>query len=233
MRLTLRPLLAVILLMFFTGCLTIEENYVFKKDGSGTMEYVVDLSEMGELMKSFEDASKDGGEGGASDLSTMDMEEEVAALQKIPGIQKVKVNKKVEWVQRVSFKFKDLVALNAALNVLMPDSSGTTTEFFKWEGNDLVRINNDHAYELGAGMAESANEGEEQAEEGSDMDMSAMLETMKYKFSFKFAQPLGTVVSAPEVTAERPGTKEFRMETDFGIIGKDRKALDLRFPLNK
>ncbi|MBK9535574.1 MAG: hypothetical protein IPO10_10485 [Flavobacteriales bacterium] len=48
MRLSLRPLLAVILLMFFTGCLTIEENYVFKKDGSGTMEYVVDLSEMGE-----------------------------------------------------------------------------------------------------------------------------------------------------------------------------------------
>ena len=63
--------------------------------------------------------------------------------------------------------------------------------------------------------------------------MSAMLETMKYKFSFKFAQPLGTVVSAPEINAERPNTKEFRMETDFGVIGRNRQALDLRLPLNK
>ncbi|MBK7239222.1 MAG: hypothetical protein IPI00_03375 [Flavobacteriales bacterium] len=233
MRHTLRPLLAAIILMFFTGCLTIEENYVFKKDGSGTMEYVVDLSELGEIMKSLDGGGKDGGASGTKGLSTMDMDEEVAALRMIPGIQKVKVNKKVELVQRVSFKFKDLVALNAALNVLMKDSSGTTTEFFKWEGNDLVRVNNDHAYELGAGMAETANEDEAEGEDSSDMDMSAMLETMKYKFSFKFAQPLGTVVSAPEINAERPNTKEFRMETDFGVIGRNRQALDLRLPLNK
>jgi len=232
MRLTLRPLLAALLLMFFTGCLTIEENYVFKKDGSGTMEYVVDLSEMGEMMKSFEDASKSK-DTNMGDISTMDMDEEVAALRMIPGIQKVKVNKKVEWVQRVSFKFKDLAALNAALNVLMKDSSGTSTEFFKWEGNELVRINNDHAYELGAGMADTGNDGEEKSEEDKGMDMSAMLETMKYKYSFKFAEPLGTVASASEVKAERPSTKEFRMETDFGVISKNRKALDLRLPLSK
>ena len=82
-------------------------------------------------------------------------------------------------------------------------------------------------------MAATENEGEEKSEEDKGMDMSAMLETMKYKYSFKFAQPLGTVVSAAEVTAERPSTKEFRMETDFGVIGKDRKALDLRLPLTK
>ena len=136
-------------------------------------------------------------------------------------------------MQRVSFKFKDLVALNAALNVLMKDSSGTTTEFFKWEGNGTGADNNDHAYELGAGMVASENEGEEKSEEDKGMDMSAMLETMKYKYSFKFAGTLGSVASASEVKAERPSTKEFRMETDFGVISKDRKALDLRFPLNK
>lgn len=219
--------------MLFTGCLTIEENYVFKKDGSGALEYVVDLSEMGELMKSFEDADKDNKESGMGEFGTMDMSDEVAKLKTIPGIMKVKVNDKKEWVQRVSFSFKDLTALNAALNVLMPDSTGGSTEFFKWEGDELVRTNNAHAYELGKGMADTASEDEGEGEDGSDLDMSAMLETMKYKYSFKFAQTVGTVVSATDVKAERPSPKEFRMETDFNVIGNDRKALDLRFPLNK
>ncbi len=48
-------LLLFVLLM--QGCLTIEENYTFKKDGSGTMEYVVDMSEMADLMKGLPGAN--------------------------------------------------------------------------------------------------------------------------------------------------------------------------------
>jgi|GEM_PF-459369 len=223
----------------FTGCLTIEENYTFKKNGSGTMEYVIDLSELGEMMKSFSELGE-GQEQKEEGLGTMDMNDEVTGLKGIPGISKVKLDTKKEWVQRVRFSFKDVTALNAALNVLMPDSSGTPHAFFNWEGGTLVRSNNRHAYEIGAGMAKGSEGGEgeegvEGAEEGATdgLDMSTLLTSMKYKYSFKFAQPLGVTKSAEGVVVEPNGTKEVALSTDFGVISKDPNALDLRIELVK
>jgi len=46
MRIT-RPLLLATFLVGLTGCITIEEQYSFKKNGSGTMTYVLDMREMG------------------------------------------------------------------------------------------------------------------------------------------------------------------------------------------
>ncbi|MEO8589462.1 MAG: hypothetical protein ABI432_08850 [Flavobacteriales bacterium] len=230
---SLKHLAATALLIAFTGCITIEENYSFKKNGSGTMEYVVDLSELGDIMKSV-NAAADSEAKKDDDLGTMDMNDEVAALKGIAGISKVKLDTKTEWVQKVRFSFKDISSLNAALNVLMPDSTGTPTTFFSWDGNTLVRSNNRHAYEIGAGMAKGGEE-EEGAEEGDEngMDMSTILASMKYKYSFKFAQSTGETTAAPGVVVEQHGTKEVAMSTDFGVISKDPKALDLRIPLVK
>ncbi len=47
---TLRTWAVASMLVLLVGCITIEENYTFKKDGSGSMEYVVDLSSFAELM---------------------------------------------------------------------------------------------------------------------------------------------------------------------------------------
>lgn len=217
-----------------SGCLTIEENYTFKKNGSGTMEYVIDLSELGEMMKSFSDMGGDDGAKTDEGLGTMDMNEEVAALKSIPGISKVKLDTKKEWVQRVKFSFKDVTALNAALNVLMPDSSGQPHTFFAWEGGTLVRTNNHHAYEIGAGMARGDAMDEDDGEDGGeDLDMSAMLASMKYKYSFKFQQPLEKTSAAEGMLVEPEGTKEVALSTDFAVISRDPKALDLRLELVK
>jgi hypothetical protein len=226
--------------VLFTGCLTIEENYTFKKDGSGTMEYVVDLSELGEMMASFEGmgeedgkkAEKDGKDDGMGD---MDMSAQMEALKALPGISKVKLNKKKEWVQRLSFSFKDVTALNRALNELMPDSTGVPHEFFRWDGNTLVRTNNRHAYEIGAGMAKGDTEGA--GEEGSEglegLDMGTMLEAMKYKYSFKFAEAIASTGAAEGVVKESASAKEVALNTDFSVISRDVNALDLRIALDR
>jgi hypothetical protein len=218
---------ALALLFTLTGCLTIEENYTFKKNGSGTMEYVVDLSELGELMKSFKDleADKDKSDDG---MGQLDLVDDLDRLKGLPGISKVKLNKK-EWVQRISFSFKDINALNAALNQLLPDSTGQAHTFFAWDGNTLVRTNNQHAREVGAGMSEK--EPGEEGEEG--MDMSAMLGTMKYKYSFTFAQPVANTEAAEGMTRENPKPKVVKLSTDWGAISKDPAALDLRIALDK
>ncbi len=219
---------AGVLALFFTGCLTIEENYTFKKNGSGTLEYVVDMSELGELLKAFEEMGDNGeGAGAQEQIGTLSMEDEVEALKRVPGISAVKLNNKKQWVQRVQLRFKDVTALNAALNVLMPDSTGKPHEFFRWEGSTLVRTNNRHAYELGAGMAQA----EDPSEEGEDMDMSALLGSMKYKFSFKFAQDISETTTAARMNKEAAAKREVRFDTDWSVIAQDREALDLRIQL--
>ncbi len=221
-------LLLVLGLVLFTGCLTIEENYSFKKNGSGTMEYVVDLSEMGGLMESFGEM----GEGGSKDLGVMEMSEQVQTLKSIPGIRKVKLNNKKKWIQRVSFSFKDVAALNSALNVLMPDSTNAQHEFFRWDGATLVRTNNRHAHDLGASLAKTdENEGADGEE--SAMKMTDILASMKYKYSFKFADGIAANTAAEGVNKETVSRKAMRFDTDFSVIGRDPKALDLTIQLDR
>jgi hypothetical protein len=225
----LRPLL-LLLLVAFTGCLTIEEQYTFKKDGSGTMTYVVDMSEMGEMIDGLSKVTK---EAGGSDEPVMELDEEAAALKGLPGISKVKVSKGKEWVRSVTFRFKDITALNAALNVLMPDSTGEQHTFFAWEGNTLVRRNNRFASELGQSMGDMGRGEEDAADGGEGMDLGLLLGSMKYKYSFKFANAITGTTSEEGVEQERKGTKEVFWNTDWSVIAKNDKALDLRIDLDR
>ena len=204
-------LLGLALVLVLSGCLTIEEHYTFKKNGSGTMEYVVDMSELGELISVFDAFDTTGESATQGQMSTLDMDEEVEALKAISGIKKVKLTREKEWVQRLQFGFKDIEALNAALNVLMPDSSGVPHEFFRWEGNTLVRTNNRHAYELGAGMSEM-DAGEQ--EEGEELDPDPILETMKYRYSFKFANDIAEATTVEGVQRENVSGREAPTRTD-------------------
>lgn len=210
--------------VLLSGCLTIEENYIFKKDGSGTMEYVIDLSAFAELMKSVEGLSE--GKSSSDGMGEMDMKEESARLKAIKGISKVKVKEEKDgFVQRLSFRFADINALNEALNVLMPDSTGQQQGFFTWEGSTLVRHTNRFAEELGGDMASG--------EEGDSTDVSGILRTMQYKFSYTFAEDIGEVGIAEGVLREDPSARQVKLSTDWSVIMKDPQALDMRIAVKK
>ncbi|MBX2972165.1 MAG: hypothetical protein KF797_03595 [Flavobacteriales bacterium] len=216
----------ILLLIAFTGCITIEENYTFKKDGSGTMEYVVDMSQIGEMMKAFENMGDGKGKGKKSGgMDQLDLKDEVSALKRIPGIKKVKVNDKNEFVQKVSFAFADVNALNAALNVLLKDTTGVQHTFFAWEGNTLVRRSNGHARDIGMGMGKE--------DPGDTTDMTEFLSAMKYKYSFTFAEPIANTATAEGMAQESPDPRTVKLDTDFGVISKDEKVLDLRIELRR
>ena len=211
----------VALLLVLQGCLTIEEKYTFKKDGSGSMEYVVDMSEMAETLKGLPGAKggKDDGPG------KMELLDHVDTLKKLVGITKVKLKKEKDgFVQRLSFRFADIASLNNALSQLMPDSTGQSTEFFRWDGNTLVRSNNHHAKEMTSGMGGGS---------GDSTDISGILKMMRYKFDLRFADDLGDVQVADGVVKEADGTKRMKLSTDFSVIGNDPKALDMRVTLKK
>ena len=230
---SLRPVrswafLAVIL--FATGCITIEEHYTFKRNGSGTMEYVVDMTEMAEMMKSMDamdkkakgkDKSKDNDKEAPP---AMGLEEQSKQLKGLEGVKKVKFKEESDgYLQRVAFAFKDLDALNRALNVLMPDSTGVQQTFFRWEGNTLIRNSNKHAKEMVGDITSDAD----------SSDLSSMMESMKYKYSFKFQDAIRDITLADGVKREDPKPKQVNLSTDWSVIMKDPKALDMRITLDK
>ena len=214
-------LLAVIL--FATGCITIEEHYTFKKNGSGTMEYVMDMSAMQGMMDAL-----DSGGGKAkkekADGPITGTEERIKQLKELEGVKRVKLKEEEDgYVQRISFAFKDLDALNKALTVLMADSSGVQQTFFRWEGNTLVRTNNQYAEKMGSDMTGGTD----------STDLTSMLESMKYRYSFKFPDAIRDITLADGVTREDPKPKQVNLSTDWSVIMKDPKALDLRITLDK
>ena len=215
-----RPLLrmaVVALIVLASGCLTIEENYTFKKNGSGTMEYVVDMSEMAEMMKGIPGVKDKGGP-----MAEVP-DDKVNQLKALDGIKKVK-RKYTDhgFVSKVSFAFADIHALNRALNVLMPDSTDAQQTFFRWEGNTLVRTNNRYAEAMGKDMTE-----------GDTTDLTEVLKAMHYKYSFKFADGVKDVQLADGMAKESPDTKKLQLATDWSVIMKDPRALDLRIALDK
>lgn len=213
------------LLVALTGCITIEENYTFKKDGSGTMEYVVDMSRIGEMMKALEGMDGEGGKGRDNGMGELDLNDEKQALSAIPGIKRVKVDDRKAFIQKLRFQFADLRALNAALNVLMKDSTGAEHTFFTWEGNALVRSNNGHARQMEMGMG--------QEEQGDSTDMTQLLESMKYNYSFAFADEIASTSSAEGVLQEKPDGRHVKLATDFSVISNNANALDLRIELKR
>jgi hypothetical protein len=222
-----RPIL-LLLLVVLSGCLTIEEHYTFRRDGSGTMTYVVDMSGMGAMMDDLDRMTK---EAEGPEEPVMELDDEAAAIRQLPGISRVKVGREKEWVRSVRFSFRDIAALNAALNVLMPDSSGVAHTFFSWEGNTLVRRSNRFASELGASMG---GEKDEDAADGDDaLDLGVLLGSMKYRYSFRFANAIAGTTSEEGVMQERKGRREVRWNTDWSVIAKNEKALDLRIDLDR
>lgn len=208
-------------LFLLQGCLTIEENYVFKKDGSGSMEYVVDMSEMADLLK---DLPGDGSKKGLGP-DNADMDAQLAQLGSLPGIKKVKLKKEKDgFIQRMSFRFADIGALNAALNTLKPDSTGAKHEYFRWDGNTLVRTTDAQTRKMTSGMGGGT---------GDSTDASGILKMMHYKFDLRFADELADVQVAEGMVKEPDGSRHIKLDTDWSLIDKDPAALDMRFTLKK
>ncbi|MFZ1688047.1 MAG: hypothetical protein WAU70_11525 [Flavobacteriales bacterium] len=210
------------------SCITIRENYSFKRDGSGAMEFVVDASEMGKMLKEMGmdpgDAEKSGNGDG------MKLTDKVDALKALPGISKVKQKEK-DFVESVIFNFESIEALNAALNVLMPDSASPEHRFFSWEGSTLVRTGNSLTSEMseGSGLF-GASGGEGEDSEAKAMELS---KSMKYEINFVFMDDIHATEFAPGIERSSTDKKQLTAKTDWSVLTADAHALDMRIDLSK
>jgi hypothetical protein len=178
--------------LFLTGCINITEELFLEKDGSGKYITTINmekLQEMMEMMKTYAPDSLQQADLGSvmqDSIQTM-----INDLSKIPGITEVKNENPDKNTVIVSFRFKDVAALNAALQ----KRSGKTTngEYFSYSKGSFS-CNDKSLSSMGDLMGELNNSADSLA--SPDMpkmdaeEMKAMMKmldwTMKMKTVYHF-----------------------------------------------
>lgn len=189
----------------FSGCIVVEENYTFKKNGGGSMQYVIDMHELMEQMGALMDMS--GGEAGEDPFAgaAKGFKEQSEKLKSLIGVSNVKFEEDKKGVYKIGFSFKNVKALNDALNKLMGSDDPTAYHiFFVNDGKTIKRIH--------SGQANLGDLSSILGDEGDAESTKMMYQSMKYKLNFKFASDVQAVYTG--------------IEAEDGVVS-DGKSLNL------
>lgn len=143
--------IAVLCLLGCTSCFDMHENLFLKKDGSGNFSFSVDLGEMKSMMSMFDGLGKDLENKGnitikKTPLTKLNTKFEIKRreLLNTKGISNVKIiEDTINYTFGFKFDFKNIDALNVAMNTIFKDdSTETKTEnktYFTWKNNQFIR----------------------------------------------------------------------------------------------
>jgi len=209
----LMVILVVGLLFTMNACITVKESYQFKKNGSGMMEYILDMSEMSSLMEmAGENGAGDSGDLMGDQSDTFDDLEK--SLNDMSGISKVKqIKDDKNYIYGIKFKFKNIDALNKALNKMLVDDAFTNHQFFKMDKGVITRT---HIQTNNMDMGEILGEDE-------DSEMAAtFLESMKYQLHFEFKNDVKAVYASDADI----NSNQVDIEVNFMDVAEDVSALN-------
>jgi hypothetical protein len=201
--------LGLVLLLTGSGCLTIEEHYRFKRNGSGSMEFLIDLSEAAAFLGEDESPAGWGG------LSLQGVGE---ALEGIEGISKVEVqDDSLNQRYQLNFAFKHLQALNRALTVIhLRQTEGEPFAFFTQEDNQVVRHHRMNSLEVAEEFLANDASGQ----------VADLLRDMDYRVYYQFPKPIQVAYTVAEVGFVGKRHKGLRQVTDLYTLLEETSALD-------
>ncbi|MEL6676747.1 MAG: hypothetical protein AAFR61_31345 [Bacteroidota bacterium] len=214
-------LLTYCLLFFFatglSGCLTIEETYEFKRNGSGFMQYVVQLDDLADFLEALQESE----EGRDFDLpmEELSLDDLVPDLANVSGISEINlINDQEENRYGINFKFEHLAALNDALNIILVDEQVSTPHtFFSMDNNVIRRTHLMSKNSMAGKFIEQADESEK---------LRSVLQSMNYKLNFTFAKPIKVVYSVAEATLLGKKHKEVEIEANLKDLIQDTEMLN-------
>ncbi|MEM7040137.1 MAG: hypothetical protein AAF570_24410, partial [Bacteroidota bacterium] len=131
-----------------SSCFDITEEYHFKKDGSGSAKFTMDMAQMMEMMESFAGAMDSTGEGGMDQLNDLfESDEMAAALSEIPGISNVKsLSSKETKIFGYSYEFENVDALNNAIAATGGDMNLMSSMMMGGEGEGDVESEDENMF---------------------------------------------------------------------------------------
>lgn len=198
-----------------SSCLTFEESYSFNKDGSGTMEYTIDMSEISSMIKMAQAMDTTG------EVQEITLEDKIDKIKDINGITGVMDQSDSEkGILKLSFDFKDLDVLNEALIYVLNDGNAPAGfKYFTREGKTIHRRY--HAAQNGLPGLDELGDDENAAQ------AMAMINSMEYTVNLNFVRPVAVVYATAEVDIEGAGSKSVSLNTNFKDILEDSENLGM------
>jgi len=182
-----------IALLFLTSCITIFEKYTINANGSGTMEYLVDLSKMYEIMASLTDSVEDV----QTDEIDKSWREALPQLNSIEGISNVQLSgDPAKYIAGIKFDFKNVQALNKALAIVLEgdETEKKDIQYVAIKGKTFTRFST---------TSKEFNKEELLGSEGLDEETTRMmLADMKYKISVNFEKKVKKVTTSSTYTKD-------------------------------
>lgn len=171
-------------LFFCTSCIQIEEYVKFNRDGSGTFQMVIDMSQMKSMMDMMMSMSDEEAEmeDPFADLED-DFEDEKETLESIPGVSNARVVKDSDTYRiGIGFDFEDITALNAGMNKVFEDEEKNSRAVFFTKSRGVIERTEE--FDAGEGVAEELASGEDTEELG--LDPAAIFGDMNYTTIYEF-----------------------------------------------
>ncbi len=102
--------------LLFSGCINITEELFLEKDGSGNYSTTIKLDKLDEMMEMMKSFAPDSVNTESAILVLKDsVQHMMGDISSIPGITNLKNERPDSSTYKISFRFKDVQALNAAL----------------------------------------------------------------------------------------------------------------------
>lgn len=200
--------------LFLSGCITIFEKYSFNKDGSGSMEYLIDMKEMYDMINAFADEEQ------KNEMNLNEtFGETIPELSAIPGISNVQLTgTPEEYVFGIKYDFKDVAALNAALGVLLEKEQGKSDKYVDFNKKVFTRY-----YKTSDEFSKEALMGEEGGEGMDESMVDEMLQGMKYKIYVNMPGKVKSVKTEAGYTME--GDKAVLIEANLLQLSENDQIL--------
>ena len=205
--------LCIALVVSFSSCITIEESYTFKSNGSGSMKYTIDMSEMSSLLAMA--AEEEGANPMGQDMSFVEIADRLNEIEGISGA--TAIENKEKYLYGLNFKFQNLNALNRALNkILIDDPQAEIHTFFKETDGVITRT---HL------MTKDMNTSDLLGEDESSEYAMQIMESMAYRLKFEFKKPVKAIYSSASAKIGGNKNREVVIQANFKELSEDIQTL--------
>lgn len=169
----------VISSLLFTGCINITDELFLEKDGSGRYITTIRMDKLQEMMEMVKEFAPDSVKNNDLMATMQDsLQQMMSDLSKVPGISDVKNENPDKSTVSISFRFRDVNALNAALKKRSSKADGG--DYFSYT-NGTFSCNDKSVSGMGDLMKELDNSKDslKLGTEAPDMDPEQMKTMMK------------------------------------------------------
>ncbi len=200
-------------LLLFTSCITIEESYSFKEDGSGSSSFVINMSQMKKIMETMTGAIE---ASEPATFSAMDFNVYKDTLSKTEGISNINTKlDNINYQFELTYDFSSKEALNNAMNIIFESKSQV---FFNYKKKD---------FELTHPLPQLINN---ELKDMSSEQTTMFLEAVKYNITLNFERPIKktTTTAVKSISEDK---KQLVLETNLDELIKTPDKFHTRIKL--